>query len=185
MAAATMTRSAHGLTTSRNDWHHRARCRDSDPTWFDTTSGTLSNTNMLALRICRVCPVRPECRDDMRDAKPSSIIAGGWVWYADGRPTPHRGEEHLAAVEAPLRPPGFSGRHSPEATARWLAAGRALRDGEPANQIADRLGLTRKRVWAAGGVARTAPDVFAEVEAGTLTITQAERLTRILRKAAS
>lgn len=45
-----------------------------------------------ALQICDRCPVREACRDYMLETRPHGprgVIAGGWVFRANGRAVPH------------------------------------------------------------------------------------------------
>jgi hypothetical protein len=78
-------------------WWLRGWCRGKPAAWWEVTTG-LTRENRAALRLCRGCPVRRPCRDDMLAAqRPAGIIAGAWLWDRHSRPTPCRGDEHLLA----------------------------------------------------------------------------------------
>lgn len=96
--AATMARSAYGLSTDSDDWYRRGLCRGQNADWWVVNHGCLTLRNRRALQFCGACPVRERCRDDMRSLhKPTSVIAGGWRWDSDSHPTPHPNDEHMVA----------------------------------------------------------------------------------------
>lgn len=82
-------RSTWGLDHD-DDWRRRARCHPSTAEWFVYTGRGLTEINLEALRLCRTCPVRTQCGDDVTglpDNLRAGLIVAGIVYDADGRQT--------------------------------------------------------------------------------------------------
>lgn len=180
--------SQYGLTSTKGeDWRVQAACKNEDPAMWEITKES-AEENLKALRICRhQCPVRTQCRDDMLGLIPAarSIIAGGWCWNAEGRPTPVRGEENLmparADPPAELPTPGRSRRAAGVDVERYLAAGQALAATRAVRPLCREYGLSVRRVYAAGMVVRWASDLLVLIAAGAVSIADAEDLARARR----
>jgi hypothetical protein len=86
-----MSRSAWGFGTDTvMDWRTDAACRGSTvpDAWF-VTRADLSSANVMALKICRTCPVMDQCRSWYESLDPElrqSVIAGGIKWNSYGPP---------------------------------------------------------------------------------------------------
>lgn len=80
-------------------WWDFIKCRGIDIERFIISRQNKGRMRAEVLALCDRCPVRVECRDDMLAVLPrgpASIIAGGWLWYRDGRAKPHRDDLLLA-----------------------------------------------------------------------------------------
>lgn len=73
----TGARVVDATTEDDQSWRERALCREADPEIFFKTDKTLMDSadRQQAMRICKACPVRPQCLKDGLD-QPAGIWGG-------------------------------------------------------------------------------------------------------------
>lgn len=78
--------STHGL-----DWRARALCGPDTAEWFVVARASLTEANLAALDMCKRCPVRRECAEDILAADPElrvNLLAAGMLFGKHGLQVP-------------------------------------------------------------------------------------------------
>jgi hypothetical protein len=97
-----------------NDWRTQGLCNPDNADLFDRRASYLTEDNLRALQLCRACPVRKTCAEDVLGApsdRRALVIAAGMTFDRDGEPC------------TPNMPPDLGRRRQ-----QWREAARRARD---------------------------------------------------------